>query len=366
MRVILTGGGTGGHIYPAIAIAKRIRIAIPDANILYVGGKHGLETDIVKNERIAFQGIHVKPFDRKNIWKRIQAYFVLLFAFIESIILIKKFKPDLVIGTGGYVSGPVVMMASFLGVDTMIHEQNAVPGMTTKHLAKRAKKVFISYKESIPYFKSSNNLFYTGVPIREQFINYDRAKARQKYGLGEDDILLLSMGGSNGAKMINNLAKQLINNLDKRKNLYYIHLTGKRFYEDFWQGEQSDFDNEQLKILPYSDDMPNLLLASDLVVSRAGALSLAEFKAVKLPAVLIPSPNVADNHQMINAKVFEKNGSAIVIDEQKFSEKELLDKVMTIIDNPEQLKNMRDNYGDEIGENALNTIMSMIFSYSLR
>ncbi len=367
MRVIITGGGTGGHIYPALAIAKRIRTAIPDANILYVGSHYGLEKDILAKENISFKGIHVKPFDRKRFWRRLQAYFLVIVGLIQSFIIVKKFKPDLVIGTGGYVSGPVGLMAEWLRVDTMIHEQNAIPGMTTKKLAKRAKKVLISYKESIPYFKKSNNLFYTGVPVREEFFAYDREKARAKYGLNADDILLLSLGGSNGAALINDLSKDLIDNIAQRKNIKYIHITGKRFYDEYWQGESKSIEQQaNVEVLPYCDDMPNMLLAADLVISRAGALSLAEFKAVKLPAVLIPSPNVADNHQMFNAKAFEKIGSAIVIDELKFTRKQLLDKILTIIDNPEQLKNMRDNYGDKIGENALNTIMSMIFTYSLR
>ncbi len=366
MRMIVTGGGTGGHIYPAIAIAKRVRRAIPDCDVLYVGGKYGLEKDIVAREQLAFKSIDVLGFDRKSVLKRIKAYFKLLVALFQSFRLLRKFRPDLVIGTGGYVSGPVVFVAALLGIDTMIHEQNAIPGFTTKKLSKYVTRILISFKESLPYFKEQNKVYYTGLPIRQEFSNVDRLRAREELYIDQDDVLIVSLGGSNGAAVINQFAEKLAYHIAGRRGVRFVHITGKRYYSDYVAALDQSKIAENVTIVDYLDDIYTMLAAADLVISRAGALSLAEFAALALPAILIPSPNVADNHQFFNAKAYEKMGTAIVIEENKLDYESLLNVVESLVDNPEQLTNMRDNYDNAQRENALNTIMSMVFSYQLR
>ncbi len=366
MRLIITGGGTGGHIYPAIAIAKRVRKAIPDCDILYVGGKYGFEKDIVKREEIAFYGIDVLGFNRRNVFKRLLAYFKLVIGLFQSFFLLRKYRPDLVIGTGGYVSGPVVLVASLMKIDTMIHEQNVIPGFTTKKLAKHVKKVLISFKESAPYFKEKSKLYYTGVPIRADFNDIDRARARQDLHLDDDSLLIISLGGSGGAKTINDFSKLLAYHLKDKNKLRLVHITGKKYYNDYIASIDDERIGSNVSFLDYTDDIYTLLAAADLVISRAGALSLSEFAALSLPAILIPSPNVADNHQFFNAKAYEKRGTALLIEEKSFDEKALIKMIDKLVENPEQLLNMRKNYNQKKREDALSTIMSMVFSYQLR
>ncbi len=364
--MIVTGGGTGGHIYPAIAIAKRVRKAIPDCDILYVGGKHGLEKDIVEREQLGFKSIDVLGFNRKSVMKRIKAYFKLIVAFFQSFHIIRKFRPDLVIGTGGYVSGPVVLVAALLGIDTMIHEQNVIPGFTTKMLSKYVKRILISFKESLPYFKEQNKVYFTGLPIRQEFTNIDRETARKALYIEDDCLLIVSLGGSNGAAVINQLAEKMAYRISNSQNVRFVHITGKRYYGDYVASIDQSKIGDNVTIVDYLDDIYTMLAAADLVISRAGALSLAEFSALSLPAILIPSPNVADNHQFFNAKAYEKMGTAIVIEEDKLDFDAVLKVIESFVENPEQLINMRENYDDSKRENALNTIMSMVFSYQLR
>ncbi len=366
MRLIVTGGGTGGHIYPALAIAKRVRKAIPDCDILYVGGLHGLEKDIVKREEIAFYGIDVLGFNRRSFVKRLIAYFKLIIALFQSFNLMRKYHPDLVIGTGGYVSGPVVLVASLMGIDTMIHEQNVIPGFTTRKLEKHVKKILLSFKESMVHFKAQNKLYYTGVPIREGFVDADRAVARKTHKLKDDELLIVSLGGSGGAATINEVATRLAYHLKGRPNVKLVHITGKNYYANYLKSIDDSQIAKNVTIVDYFDDIQTLLAAADLVISRAGALSLAEFSALSLPSILIPSPNVADNHQFFNAKAHEKKGTALLIEEKSLDIEALLNIIDRLIDNPEQLQNMRKNYAAHKREDALSTIMSIIFSYQLR
>ncbi len=366
MRLIVTGGGTGGHIYPAIAIAKRVRKAIPDCDILYAGGMHGLEKDIVKREEIAFYGIDVLGFNRRSFLKRLIAYFKLIVALFQSFNLMRKYRPDLVIGTGGYVSGPVVLVASLMGIDTMIHEQNVVPGFTTRKLEKHVKKILLSFKESMVHFKAQNKLYYTGVPIRAEFLNADRQQARKIHQLADDQLLIVSLGGSGGAATINKIATSLAYHINKRNKVKLVHITGKRYYADYIKALDDTRIADNVTVVDYLDNIQTLLSAADLVISRAGALSLSEFTALSLPALLIPSPNVADNHQFYNAKAHEKMGTALLIEEKALDIEALINIIDSLIENPEQLENMRKNYEAHQREDALSTIMSIIFSYQLR
>jgi UDP-N-acetylglucosamine--N-acetylmuramyl-(pentapeptide) pyrophosphoryl-undecaprenol N-acetylglucosamine transferase len=366
MRLIITGGGTGGHIYPAVAIVKRVKIAIPDCDILYVGSSYGLESKIVKKENLAFKSISVKEFNRKNIFKSIGSGILYMKALYQSYKIIKSFKPDLVMGTGGMVSGPVVLMASMFSIDTMIHEQNAIPGKTTKFLARFATKILVSYKDSMPYFKRQNRLHYTGNPVRANFHEIDRETARRQLGLSENELLILSVGGSSGAVAINNLARNLVYELESMPNVRFIHITGKKYYSSFLETMDLGSISNRAKFIDYSEDIVTLMAAADLAISRSGAMILAEMGAVSLPAILIPSPNTTDNHQELNAKAFEKTGACIMLSEKELTVDRFISIINTLVHQPEKLDVMRQKYDSLSRENALNTIMSIVYEYHLR
>lgn len=365
MRLIVTGGGTGGHVYPAVAICERVKTAIPDCEILYVGSKYGIENKILKQYNIKYESINVRGFDRRNIFKAIKAFFLMFYAMYESFKIVKKFKPDLVIGMGGYVCGPVVLMANLQGVDSFIHEQNSVPGLTIGFLAKFAKKVLVSYKSSMKHFKKQSNLYYTGNPVRSEFYHLDKETARHKMGIFDNQIFIVSFGGSNGAKIINKSASALIELAKKNPSLYYLHITGNHAYEEFMK--ENDYNEyENITIMKYADNMPEILAAADLCICRSGAMTLAEIAAVKLPAILIPSPYVAHNHQYQNALVFSEASCGIVIEENENTVDKLIEKLKEILENPELLARMRENYEGITHENPLNTIIAMIYDYYIK
>lgn len=366
MRMIVTGGGTGGHIYPAISICKRVKIGIPECDILYVGSHYGPEGTLVKKERIAYRAISVRGFDRKHLFKAIRAGLLLVKSFYQSYKILKAFRPDLVIGTGGYVSGPVVLMASFMGIDTMIHEQNAIPGWTTSMLSRVAKKVLISYKESIPYFKHTNRLFYTGNPVREEFSRIDKAEARAKLGFKEDDVVIFTTGGSLGAQTINRLAILIAGLIIDRPKVHLFHVTGKRYYDQFMADLPLEYQHDRVHVIDYSHEIVELMASANLAVSRSGALALAEMAVLKLPAILIPSPNVANNHQEHNAKAVHKTGASMMLLESELTDERFTDLLTQILDGPEKLEAMSKKYEEFVRENALNTIMSIIYEYNLR
>lgn len=365
MRLIVTGGGTGGHVYPAIAICEKVKQAIPDCEILYVGSKYGIENKILKQYDIKYEAINVRGFDRRNIFKAIKAFFLLFYAFYESYVIVKKFKPDLVIGMGGYVCGPVVWMANMQKVDSFIHEQNSVPGLTIGFLAKRAKRVLVSYKSSMKYFKKQDNLFYTGNPVRSEFYHLDRESARQKLGIFGNQKLILSFGGSNGANIINKSAKTLIEFVKARNDIKYIHITGNSAYDDF-VGDCDCTGFENITVMRYADNMPELLCAADLCICRAGAMTLAEIAVCHLPAILIPSPYVAHNHQYHNAEVFSEARCSVLIEENQQTVDHVMEQIKRLTDNEEELLQMRNNYESIVSENPLNSIMAMIYDYNIK
>lgn len=366
MRLIITGGGTGGHIYPAMSILKRLETAIPDCETLYIGSKYGLENQIIDKKKVPFKKISVRGFERDSFWYSFISIFYLIKSLVECFVIIRKYKPELVIGMGGYVSGPVVLVAYLMRVDIMIHEQNSVPGMTTRFLSKFAKKVLLSYKESMSYFKRQNRLYYTGNPVREEFQKTDRAQSRKELGVQDDEFLILSTGGSNGSMLINEISLKIIELARKNQKIKYIHLYGK-YYEDEYK-EKKYYKNlpGNVKVKSYTDDIFRILVSSDLMLCRSGAITLAEMAVCQVPGILIPSPNVAGNHQELNAESFQKMGTSIVFHEENLDKEKLIETIENLITNREKLEAMSKSYKKYGKENALNTIISLIYSYSLR
>ncbi len=317
MRVMITGGGTGGHIYPGIAIAKHIKEKVEDVKIVFVGTKDGLERQLVPGEGFDFEMIRVKGFKRKISLENIAVLKELILGLGDAKRFIKRFKPHVVIGTGGYVSGPVIFIASLYGIPTLIHEQNVLPGISNRILARFADRIAVSSKESFRFFPKGNKTVLTGNPVRKEFFEASKEDSRERLGLKTDVPTVLGVGGSRGALRINQAMVELIDDIIKnRKNIQVIHSTGQNQYDrvinEFGGRGIRLKDHPNVKVKPYIKDMAQAIACADLVVSRAGATALAEITAAGKPAVLIPSPYVTGNHQEYNARALEKEGAAVV------------------------------------------------------
>lgn len=338
MRIVITGGGTGGHIYPAIAVAGEICKKWEKAQILFIGTKTGIESTAVPKAGFSLKHISAAPVSF-NPKKLIEFIGFNTLGLLKAAGILLKYKPKLVIGSGGFVSAPVILAAALLKIPSVLLEQNVLPGKTNRLLSRFAQKVFISFEGSTDYFAKEKTVL-TGNPVRQEIIHKKQEEALADLSLNPDRFTLLITGASQGAKSIN---QAVVNSLDfwKEKNWQIIHLAGKNNYEEtVKQGElkAKDFTGEY-RCLAYSEDMASLYAAADLVIARAGASTLAEITARGLPSILIPYPHAADNHQEKNARWMEKNNAAIVIkDEDALSQ--LAEKTAEIAENPSLLKNM--------------------------
>ena len=322
MRVLIAAGGTAGHINPALAIAGAIKAHRPDADIHFAGRKEGMEYRLVTKAGYPFHHIEVNGIQRrltpKNIARNLQAVYHLALAGPRAKKMLRTLKPDLVIGCGGYVSGPVVRCAAKMGIRTAIHEQNAFPGVTNKLLAKDVDLVFAAVPAAVEKLGAPEKTSVVGNPVRPEIFMQNRDLARAKLGAGQRTVIL-SFGGSLGARRINEVVADLAA-WEKTCpwNILHIHATGSRGVELFQKllAEKGVEPGSRLQVQEYIENMPELLAAADLVISRAGALTLAELEAVGRASILIPSPNVAENHQYYNALELQKAGAAVVIEEK--------------------------------------------------
>lgn len=350
MKVIFAAGGTGGHINPALAAAGAFKRRNPDAEILFIGTEDHMESRLVPQAGFDFKTIHIAGFQRKvtpeNIIKNVKTLGLIVESSSETKKIIKEFKPDAVVGFGGYVSGPVVRTAAKMGIKTAIHEQNAFPGVTNKTLAKQVDRVMLTVSQAEKYLSPKNKPIITGLPVRKEIFDADRSFSRAKLGIGEDQILILSMGGSLGAKAINENMVEVISALHSDRGLYFIHSTGKygKWVPDKLKEKGVDIGvGSNVSIREYIDDMDVCLSAADLIVSRAGASSLSEIEAVGRASILIPSPNVAENHQYHNAMTLVENEAAKVIEEKDLTPELLLNEVKSMVSDRELLKRYGDN-----------------------
>lgn len=325
MRALIAGGGTAGHINPAIAIANKIMERQPDSQILFAGTKRGMESRLVPQAGFDFAPIEVRGFQRKlslhNLKNNFLAVFCLFTSQITARKIIKSFKPDVVIGTGGYVSGPIVLQAAKMGIKTVIHEQNAYAGVTTKLLSKNVDMALLAVEAAAKYLDPKCRHCTVGNPIREQILTANRKNAREKYSVG-DRVCILSFGGSLGAAKVNEAVAELMKWHYKTDRFYHIHATGsyeKDSFSALLDKLGVDKKSENLNIREYIDDMPDCIAAADVMISRAGAITLSEIEAAGKGSVLIPSPNVAENHQYHNAMVLANAGAAVVIEEKNLT-----------------------------------------------
>lgn len=350
MKVLLSGGGTGGHVYPAIAIANRIKEENPDAEIVFVGTEKGIESEIVPKYGYELKTVTVQGFKRKIDFDNVKRVFKLFKGLEQSRRIVKKFKPDVVIGTGGYVSGPVLFNASMSKVPAIIHEQNSFPGVTNKILAKMVTKVLTSFEDSHERFpeETRNKLVLTGNPVRKEILISKKSNSRRKLGVQEDKKMVLCYGGSGGSRKINDSMKLVIRNL-VNEDVAFIYATGKNFYDGFME----DISDLQLKpyqkVVPYLEDMASALAACDMVIGSAGAISLAEITALGKPSIIIPKAYTAENHQEYNAKSIESKGAGIAILEKNLTAETLNNTVFKLLGDRELLIDMA-NSSKEIGK----------------
>ncbi|MBW7455294.1 undecaprenyldiphospho-muramoylpentapeptide beta-N-acetylglucosaminyltransferase [Paenibacillus sepulcri] len=342
MRIVLTGGGTGGHIYPALAIGRQVKEEAPDSSILYIGSPKGLESRIVPAQGIAFEPVEITGFRRKLSLDNVKTIMRFLRGVRRSKQLLREFKPDVVVGTGGYVCGPVVYAAAKLGIPTLIHEQNAVSGLTNQFLTRYADCVAVSFKDSLSQFKRSKHAVYTGNPCATHVVRASRDNGFKSLGLPAGSQIVLMVGGSRGAKAMNDAMVDMAGMVMRMPKVHFVFVTGESYYEstmkrmkDAQQGQPAN-----LHVRPYLHNMPEVLAASKLIVSRSGASSLAEITALGVPSILIPSPNVTNNHQEANARSLADAGAAEMILERDLSGSKLFERVTRLIGAEELLTKM--------------------------
>lgn len=338
MKLVLSGGGTGGHVFPAIALAKKWIDA--DDEVIYIGGAKSIEEKIAKKEGINFYSIPVKPLPRKLNFDLFTSVVSNFKAVLKARKILKEEKPDLVVGTGGYVSGATILAAWLLKIKTLIHEQNSVPGLTNKISARFVDQIAISYKESADYFNTKDEkLVLTGNPVRKKILEVNSKKAKNQLEISNDKKVLLVMGGSQGATSINQLMLEIYNDLLKIDNLVIIHITGEDDFHKVKTRLESNINNE-LIISPFIDNIEYPLASADLIISRAGAISIAEITSLGLPSILIPYPHAINNHQYKNARVLEKAGAALIYKDDQLNSKEILNEVKALLSNDERLIKM--------------------------
>lgn len=345
MHILFAGGGTAGHINPALAIAGYIKEIKPDTKISYIGTAKNLEARLVPSKGYDFYTIDVAGFQRKltpqNIAKNISAVKKAVTASVKSRKLLKELKPDIVIGTGGYVSGPVLREAAKLGIKTAIHEQNAFPGITTKALSNVVDRVMLAMPEAENHLKLKQKPFHVGNPVRRELINISREDARKILGL-DSRPLILSFGGSLGARPINEAVVGLIKNHNNTGKYYHIHATGKSGYDSVSNMLMNECGKlaDEITVKEYIDDMNICMAAADLVICRSGAITLSELCVCGKASILIPSPYVAENHQFHNAMTLKNNGAAVIIEEKNLTEELLTETVDNLLSNKDQLNQM--------------------------
>ncbi|MBQ9318624.1 MAG: undecaprenyldiphospho-muramoylpentapeptide beta-N-acetylglucosaminyltransferase [Bacilli bacterium] len=336
MRVIITAGGTGGHIYPALAMINKIKEMEPESEFLYIGTHNRMEKDIVPKNNIPFEMIEIYGFNRKNLLKNFKVLKCLIKSKKKCKQLIKAFNPDIVMGFGGYVTAPVLSVAHKLGYKTVIHEQNSIPGMSNKMLMRKVDLICVSLKSSLNAFPKEKTVF-TGNPCGEDAVK-KQAMNKKELGLKERKKLVLIVMGSLGASTVNDY---LVNIKDKFKDKDYevLFVTGKKDYEEIIKKQFPD----NVKVVPYVDNLTRIMKKTDIIVTRAGASTLSEIIALNVPSILIPSPYVPNNHQFKNAMDLVNNKAALLIEEKDLKDNVLLDKIDVLMTSPIEYKNLKDN-----------------------
>ena len=365
MRVILAGGGTGGHINPAISIADYAKAHNDNFEALFIGTQRGLEHKLVPKAGYNIKYIDIAGFNRKNLLKNVSVMKKLIKARKDCRRIIREFKPDCVVCTGGYVSGPVIMAAAKEGIPSLIHEQNVYPGLTVKGSEKYVKYLAVSFDETVKLMKEKDKCVVTGNPIRTEIINANKESAREKLGI--DKPFVLAFGGSLGAQRINDTVVSTIPKLKENGGIKLLFGTGERNYENVKNAAYANGltdEDKDIEIIPYIDNMAEVMAAADIVIARSGAITVSELAAMGKPSILIPSPNVVRNHQEQNAREFEKAGAAAVITEDELTSERLYNEIIRMLGDDNCLKNMSNNLKAIAKTDALEKIYELMIDMS--
>ncbi|SES63322.1 UDP-N-acetylglucosamine-N-acetylmuramylpentapeptide N-acetylglucosamine transferase [Enterococcus malodoratus] len=338
MRILVTGGGTGGHIYPALAFIRYVQKIQPDSEFLYVGTHRGLENKIVPETGISFKTIKIQGFKRKLSLDNIKTVQLFLESIKRSKEILREFKPDVVIGTGGYVSGSVVYAAARMKIPTIVHEQNSVPGMTNKFLSCFADRVGICFPDAAQYFPESKTVL-VGNPRAQEVVTSGKSEVLEQYGLLPDIPTVLIFGGSQGALKINQAVIQALPKFSQ-KDYQVLYASGDRYYNEIKEKFDVEKINRNLSLQPYIKNMTDVMANVDLLIGRAGATSIAELTALGLPAILIPSPYVTNDHQTKNAQSLVNTGAVKMIPDADLTGESLIDAVDEIMNDSEKREAM--------------------------
>lgn len=344
MRILLTGGGTGGHIYPALAVARGFQNKYPDSELLYVGTKKGLEADLVPKAGIPFRIITVEGLERKISLRNFRAFVKAAIGSFQAWVILNTFRPEIVVGTGGYVSGPVVLAAACRRVPIVLHEQNAVPGLTNRKLGRFASTICLTFPVFKQHFPIGTRLVHTGLPVRTEVLKATRAEGIRELKLDPKRLTIVITGGSSGARSINLAAVDLALYVLKSPDLQLLHITGRSEYDRTLEEiKKKGIDLSaagNITVVPYLYQMEHALAAADLIVGRAGATFIAEITVRGIPAVLVPYPYAAENHQEQNARVLAERGAAVIVHDRELSGRKLCSVVKGLLEDAPKRERM--------------------------
>ncbi len=361
MKLLLCGGGTAGHVNPAIAVAEELKSRDKDAQILFIGRDGGKENEPIARAGFKLETIKIEGLRRSFTTDNIRRIITALKARSAAEKIIKEFNPDVILGTGGYVCWPVISAGNALGIPTAVHESNISPGMTTKLVSGKCDLIFLNHEKTKDYLGSKARCITVGNPLRQDFGRITRGDARRKMGLSNDEIFILSFGGSIGAKRLNEVITEVMDeHSSKIKTVRHLHASGKRYYSE---AEKKYIDKTYLgcRIVPYIDNMPTALKAADIVICRCGAVTLSEIAAVGVAAILIPSPNVSDNHQYKNGKHLADGGAGVLIEEKNLSKEALINQLLELENDENGRKNKAKSINAYYTPDAAKMIIEELF-----
>ncbi len=362
MRIILTGGGTAGHINPALAIGEYIRSHDKSSEFIFVGRSGGEENKAVLKSGFVLKELKIRGLIRKVTFHNLAIAASAIKAVKEAKRLIREFKPNAIIGTGGYVSFPCIYAGISLGIPTFIHESNAVPGIVTKLLGKKCTSVLLNLDGAREHLTKCKNIVTVGNPVRMSFEHLTREQTRKKLGISKNEMLIVSFGGSGGSSKMNECCISLMKNYSmKKKNIKHIHASGAKYYPSYEKGETSLCRGiSGCKITRYIDNMHEVLCACDLAVARCGAVTLSELAFAGVPSVLIPSPNVTGNHQYKNAEYFKENCAAVLLEEKELDDELLKKTVSALLNDKKACVELSENIRRLYMKNAAETVYNVI------
>ena len=345
MKVLFTCGGTAGHINPALGVAGRIKELIPEAEILFVGAEGNMETELVPREGFPIETVRISGFHRSlrpaMLLENVKTLYRVAASQIKARKILRRFQPDVAVGTGGYVCYPVLKAAAAMGIPTLVHESNAVPGLTTKLLERTVSRILVGFEESCGHYRAPEKVEVTGTPVRAGFCQTSRESARRELGFSPEEPIVLAAFGSLGAEHMNGIMEQFIRCMGPEPEFRLIYATGKRYYDVVKTRLHAEgVTSPRIDVREYVYDMPKVMNAADLIVCRAGASTISEVTYLGKPALIVPSPNVVNDHQKKNARVLAEAGAARMLLEGEFDGEGMFRMAETILRDPAEAERM--------------------------